>query len=85
MPTLNYDPNARYDQGPNAAGSNGCPQSLDPAAPATRSLSAPRTPGLMTDYTLANAHQRVGFSAAGHRRDNHGPNAAGVQRSINGT
>ncbi len=76
MATLNYDPNARYDNGPNAAGSNGVSSQAV--------LSAANTPGLMDDYTLAAANHRVGFSAAGHHRDNHGPNVAGAPRSVNG-
>lgn len=84
MATANYDPNARYDNGPNAAGSNGCPQNINPAYPYQPGLSDSRSPGLDTDYTLVWAHQRVGFSGAGCRRDNHGPNVAGAPRSYNG-
>ena len=85
MATVNYDPNARFDQGPHAAGSNGCPQNINPAYPYQPGLSDVRDPGLMHDYTLNYAHQRVGFSAAGHSRDNGGPNVAGAPRSYNGT
>jgi hypothetical protein len=39
----------------------------------------------MHDYTLAAAHYRTGFSAAGHERDNPGPNKAGSQRGFPGS
>ena len=87
MKTLNYDPNARYDQGANAAGSNGVWPSLgtDAFVLATlgeNGLSSPRNPGLMHDYTLNDAHRRCGFAAAGAFRDNPGPNKAGSSRGI---
>ena len=84
MATGNYDPNARYDNGPNAAGSNGCPQNISPSGSYQPGLSDARTPNLITDYTLTYANQRVGFNGAGARRDNVGPNVAGAPRSYNG-
>jgi len=90
MATINYDPNARYDQGQNAAGSNGVLPSaatdafITAANPEGGGLSTHRSPGLMHDYSLANAEYRAGFSAAGHNRDNVGGNAAGAPRG-NGT
>ena len=84
MATVNYDPNARYDNGPAAAGSNGCTQNINPSYPYQPGLSDTRDPGLMHDYTLTYANQRVGFSGAGAHRDNGGPNVAGAPRSING-
>ena len=90
MATLNYDPNARYDQGQNAAGSNGVWPSLGTdafvrAALGENGLSDERSPGLMHDYSLTAANYRAGFSAAGHHRDNPGPNKAGSQRGFPGT
>lgn len=87
MATLNYDPNARYDNGQNAAGSNGVWPSLgtDAYVLATlggNGLSDPRFPGLAIDQSLANANYRAGFSAAGNQRSNVGPNAAGQPRGI---
>ena len=70
---LNSNPNARYDHGPNAAGSGrGAPASVLAIAPS----------GLATDGTLVDV-ARVGFSAAGVSRNNGGPNVAGAQRSYN--
>lgn len=82
MATVNYDPNARYDNGPNAAGSNGVPPNLPADGTYRPGLSTPRDPGLMHDYTLNLATQRAGFSAAGAFRDNGGPNVAGRPRGI---
>lgn len=86
MATVNYDPNARYDQGPNAAGSNGVLPNLatdayiTAANPTGGDLSTPRAPGLAVDQSLANAHYRAGFSAAGNQRSNVGGNVAGAPR-----
>lgn len=85
MATFNYDPNARYDNGQNAAGSNGVWPSLGTdafvlAALSENGLSDPRAPGLTHDYSLADANYRAGFNAAGHNRDNVGGNAAGAPR-----
>lgn len=87
--TLNYNPNARYDNGANAAGSNGCPQNVSPNPAYQPGLSDtvflyPLAPGLASDGSLNYANQRVGFSAAGVSRANGGPNVAGARRSING-
>jgi len=89
MATLNYNPNARYDNGPNAAGSNGCPQNVSPNPTYQPGLSQTVSEyvvlnGLGSDGSLGYAHQRVGFSAAGVSRANGGPNVAGARRSING-
>ena len=90
MATINYNPNARYDNGPAAAGSNGCPQNVAPDSAYQPGLSDlviayPVIPGLGSDGTLGYANQRVGFSAAGVSRANGGPNVAGRRRSFNGT
>ena len=92
MATENYDPNARYDNGPNAAGSNGVPPSRATDAfvdvglsSGTNASSGTQVPGLGKDNALSNGNMRVGFSAAGNRRINVGPNVAGAPRSINGT
>jgi len=77
---LNNDPNARYDNGPNCAGSNLCSNQ------ATLQDGAPTRTGLRTDGTTwSSVAPRVGFSAAGIRRNNGGPNVAGAQKSINST
>jgi hypothetical protein len=77
MADTNYNPNARYDNGPNAAGSNGVSkQSV---------LTADATTGLQTDSTLSHANLRVGLNAAGVSKNNIGPNAAGQPRSVNST
>jgi len=74
----NYDPNARYDMGPNAAGCSrvSTQEQLNEGSP-TRT-------GLREDGMLWSANSRVGFSAAGVARNNGGPNVAGAPRSING-
>ena len=77
MADLNYDPNARYDIGPNAAGCGRCSNQnvLD---------SATQT-GLASDGTMGGADLRVGFNVIGGSRKNVGGNVQGAQRSINGT
>jgi hypothetical protein len=85
MATVNYDPNARYDHGPNAAGTG--------RVSVQGVLQAAATPGLASDSTLAAAELRVGFGAAGIPKDlirsvstpKTGPNVAGNPRSINNT
>ena len=73
----NYDPNARYDNGPACAGSGRVSiQSV---------LTLSTVAGLGTNGVLGDANSRVGFSAAGVSRANSGPNVAGAPRSINGT
>lgn len=88
MADLNYNPNARYDHGPNAAG---CGRASNQAV--LQAGSGANT-GLKGDGALAAAELRVGFSAAGALRtgdrsinytNNGGPNVAGAQKSINGT
>jgi hypothetical protein len=90
MSDLNYNPNARFDMGPNAAGCGRQPiQSV---------LGAMSNTGIQTDgtegsgsLTLGNgvtvvaggADVRLGFSARGVSRNNPGPNVAGAPRSIN--
>lgn len=86
MATVNYDPNARYDHGPNAAGTGRVSvQSV---------LQSPTYPGMESDGCTAAAELRVGFGAAGIPRElnrgtravaNTGPNAAGNPRSYNST
>jgi len=77
---LNNNPNARYDSGPNCAGSNLC------STQATLQDGSPTRLGLRTDGTTwSSVTPRVGFSAAGIPRDNGGPNVAGAQKSINST
>lgn len=77
MADQNNDPNARYDNGPNAAGCGRVSiQSV---------LQSASTKGLNSDYTLGKAPIRDGFSAAGCPRSNGGPNVAGAPRSINNT
>lgn len=76
MADNNYDPNARFDQGPNSAGAGRCSNQA--------ALQTASTKGLAADGTLGHADLRVGFSAAGVPRSNGGPNVAGAPRSING-
>lgn len=82
MATGNYDPNARYDNGAHAAGSNGCPQNIAVKPVYQPGLSDTRTPGLASDYALTYANQRCGFHAAGALRNNVGSNVAGAPKSI---
>ena len=96
MATVNYNPNARYDQGQNAAGSNGVLPNVatdafiaaannDLGGNVGGGLSNPRSPGLAVDQSLANAHYRAGFSAAGNQRSNVGGNVAGSPRGNGST
>jgi hypothetical protein len=77
MADKNYDPNARYDMGPSAAGCG--------RASIQSELASTRAKGLQPDGTLKNAPLRAGQHVAGAPRDNIGPNVAGAARSINGT
>lgn len=77
MADKNYNPNARYDNGPNAAGSGRLSNQ------ATLNSATPTT-GLQTDSTVKAANLRTGFNAAGMVRSNTGPNVAGAPRSVNG-
>lgn len=75
---VNYDPNARYDMGPGAAG---CGRISSQAT-----LTADATNGLQTDTTMAHANSRCGQGVAGYsRKGNTGPNVAGAPRSYNST
>lgn len=75
MADQNYNPNARYDNGPNAAGSG--------RVSTQAVLVAGTSKGLQADGTTASANSRSGFSCAGAPRNNGGPNVAGAPRSIN--
>jgi hypothetical protein len=75
---LNYDPNARYDQGPASAGSGRVSNQAALQAWTTNET------GLGTDAVLGGADLRCGFNCAGNLRANTGPNVAGAQRSVNG-
>lgn len=77
MATLNYNPNARYDNGPNAAGSE--------RVSTEAVLFSASAKGLADDGALSSANSRVGFSAAGVTRNNGGPNVAGAPKSYNNT
>jgi hypothetical protein len=74
---VNYNPNARYDMGANAAG---CDRVSNQST-----LNSGSAKGLASDNALSSANLRAGFSAAGNQRTNSGPNVAGAPRSINGT
>lgn len=84
MADLNYDPNARYDHGPNAAGCGRVSNQevLNAATPYT---------GLDFDGAMQAAELRTGFGAAGIPKGmnryglNTGPNVAGAPRSVNNT
>jgi len=84
MATQNYDPNARYDHGPNAAGTG---RTSDQA----RLQAATPFAGLQNDGTVNGAELRIGQNAAGIPRDptrfglNSGPNVAGAPRSYSDT
>ena len=74
---LDFDPNARYDTGPNAAG---CGRASGQAT-----LNGGASKGLDTDGVLYSSHLRTGLNAAGVSRNNPGPNVAGAPRSYNQT
>ena len=69
LTNINYDPNARYDNGPNAAGAGRVSNQ--------ETLQNASASGLTPAGVLGAANLRVGFNAAGVSRDNIGPNAAG--------
>ena len=76
---FNYDPNARYDIGPNAAGCGGTNTAW------TQVVLGPLPAsflGLQEDGVKQLATLRSGFSAAGVSRANGGPNVAGNPRSL---
>lgn len=88
MADVNYNPNARFDHGPNAAGCGRV------STQATLQAGSVAVTGLKGDGALAAAELRTGFSAAGALRtgdrsinfiNNSGPNVAGAPRSHNGT
>ncbi len=75
---IDFDPNARYDTGPNAAGC-GRASTQDVLSSGVSRV------GLHTDGVLYSSHLRAGLNAAGVSRNNPGPNVAGAPRSYNGT
>lgn len=77
MADINNNPNARYDNGPHAAGAG----RVSPQA----TLAAASVPGLASDSTLAAAPLRSGLHAAGVARNNTGPHVAGAPRSYGNT
>lgn len=85
MADLNYDPNARYDSGPNAAG---CGRVSNQDVLQAGALGVT---GMAFDSTIAGAELRAGFNAEGiphisyRGQSNTGPNVAGAPRSVNGT
>lgn len=81
MAQTNYDPNARFDNGPAAAGS----ERVSNQSVLLTSAAFGSNTGLATDGTLNYANSRTGFHAAGVPRSNGGPNVAGAQKSINAT
>lgn len=91
MADTNYDPNARYDNGPSAAGSSGLTvnaASTTGLFPAITLNSTTVTSGLQKDGTLKRANHRVGFNAIGVKSltgGNTGGNVIGAPRSVNNT
>jgi len=85
MPNLHFDPNARFDTGPNAAG---CGRFSNQTAAAAAAVKGANFDGVIGGTTL-----RIGGNAAGVPRVvipgngsiNSGPNNAGDPRSINNT
>lgn len=75
MANNNYDPNARFDQGPASAGADRMSTQVI--------LQSGTNTGLAFDSCMTRAHSRDGFNAAGVSRNNGGPNVAGAQKSIN--
>jgi hypothetical protein len=72
MANTNYNPNARYDTGPNSAGTGRV------SFPLRTGVFGLAADGTVTGSELRSAHQ------AGHTRNNSGPNVAGAPRSISG-
>jgi hypothetical protein len=70
---LSYNPNARYDCGPNAAGAGRMPNQATLLTAAYSGLDAT---GVVSQSTV-----RTGFNAAGVAKNNGGPNVAGAPRS----
>jgi len=77
MADKNFDPNARYNTGLNAAGTG------RQASDAVRQAAAVK--GLNTDGTVGGSELSSGPNCAGSVRSNTGPNVAGAQKSINAT
>jgi hypothetical protein len=75
MANKNYDPNARYDNGPNAAGSG--------RVSSQGTMNTATYKGLRADGTVGAANSRPGSNAAGAVKNNTGPNVVGAQRSYN--
>lgn len=91
MANVNYDPNARYDMGPNAAGCGRASVEVTLTSTGTYGLT-PSDNNILnsggnwgTDGVLANANLRIGLNAAGVHRNNPGPNVQGAPRSVNST
>jgi hypothetical protein len=75
MANKNFDPNARYDNGPNCAGAGRVTYPTDTTAPT----------GVASDGVVANSNVFCGYNCAGGNRNNPGPNTSGEQRSYNNT
>jgi len=73
----NFDPNARFDMGPNAAG---CGRT---GVQATMQSWGTEVSGMGTNAVQGGAEIWSGFSCAGNFKTNVGPNVAGAQRSYN--
>ena len=71
---LNYDPNARYDSGPNAAA---CGKTVNQGTLQTGIPQGNTSAGVVNNGVI-----RTGFSAAGVPKNNAGPNAAGAPRTF---
>lgn len=84
MANVNFDPNARYNMGPNAAGCGRVSVETTLTSTGTYGLTM-HSFGSGTDDVLANSNLWDGFNAAGAGRANPGPNRAGAPRSINNT
>ena len=83
MPNVNFDPNARYDNGPSCAGAGRVSASTVLESSGTTVYTGGTVvsvPGLGTDGVLGNANLRTGFNVAGGKRNNTGPNVAGANR-----
>jgi hypothetical protein len=89
----NFDPNARYNMGPNAAGCGRVSTQSQLSTPVVTvlavgtqtvtGLSLNNSGRVATDGVVANTNVWVGPHAAGVARNNTGPNVAGAERSIN--
>jgi hypothetical protein len=76
---LSYDPNARYDCGPNAAGCGRVANNEMRALSPVPGYYA----GLNQNGATFQSTSRTGFSAAGVIRANTGPNRAGRPLDVN--